>query len=379
MLKLLENCDVYAPEHLGPMDMLLAGGRIHQMSRRLDAWRAMPEVQKEDMRGAIVCPGLVDAHVHITGGGGELGPTSRMPELRFEDFVLNGVTTVLGLLGTDGISRSLENLLFKCRALSAQGLTVRLLTGHYSYPTTTLTGSVQRDIALLEHFIGVKIAISDHRGANVSPPELARLAADARVGGMLSGKPGLTVIHLGASKRMMEPLFLALEQSDVPAYNFYPTHCDRSPALLMEALRFTQMGGSIDLTADTLDSQEGTAKALMFLLDKGVDKTRVTISSDAGGSLPVFDADGRPIGIDQATPATLLGELRRLRTNHKLNLEDALPFFTRNPARVLGFEGRKGVLEKGADADVLVLDQGLRVRQVYLGGEKVAVGGVVLS
>jgi len=57
----------------------------------------------------------------ITGGGGEQGPVSRTPEIRLSELTLNGVTTVVSPLGTDGISRSLENLLFKCRAREHYG------------------------------------------------------------------------------------------------------------------------------------------------------------------------------------------------------------------------------------------------------------------
>ncbi|HPA61224.1 MAG TPA: beta-aspartyl-peptidase [Clostridia bacterium] len=370
MLKLLMNCDVYSPDHLGLCDMLLGGGKILALSPSLKHLGSLSEMQKKDMNGRIVCPGLVDVHAHITGGGGEMGPASRMPELRFEDFIHNGVTTVLGLLGTDGISRSLENLIFKARALQQQGLTVLVLTGHYSYPSTTLTGSVQRDIALIEQCIGVKIAVSDHRGSNINPLELARLASDARVSGMLAGKPGITMAHLGSSKRMMTPLLDALELSDVPACNFVPTHCERSPDLVLQAARFTRMGGNADFTADDEGGGQGSAGAIMQALSAGADKSRLTVSSDAGGSLPVFDKSGQCTGMEQATSSSLLAELRRLVNLHGLGLEDALPFFTANPARLLGLEGKKGALAAGADADILVLNDELRIQSLYLGGTR---------
>ena len=117
MLKLLKNCSVYAPKYAGKKDILIMGERIHAVADDLSAWQAAPEIEVYDINGAAVCPGIVDTHVHITGGGGEQGPVSRTPEIRLSELTLNGVTTVVSPLGTDGISRSLENLLFKCRAL----------------------------------------------------------------------------------------------------------------------------------------------------------------------------------------------------------------------------------------------------------------------
>lgn len=375
MLKLLTNCEVYAPLHLGRLDILLAGGHIMEMAAGLGERYAQTTIQKEDIDGACVCPGLVDSHVHITGGGGEMGPASRMPELQLEDFALNGVTSVLGLLGTDGVSRSLENLLFKCRALAAQGMTTRMLTGSYAYPSKTLTGSIQRDLCLVEQVIGVKIAISDHRGAAVSAAELARVMADARVGGMLSGKPGITVMHLGASHKMLTPAFDALTLSDVPAGNLVPTHCERSEALIRQAVRLQQMGGTMDFTADSLDSEGGVAASLQLALNEGAEPGRITISSDAGGSQPVFDEKGRCVRIDTATSETLLGELRRLVFGHGMALGDALQFFTSNPARVMGIADTAGVLKPGADADILVLDKALAVRHLYLKGRRIVRDG----
>ena len=74
-------------------------------------------------------------------------------------FLKNGITTVVGLLGTDGVTRSVENLVAKARALTEEGMTVYTLTSSYGYPPTTLTGSVERDIILVPPMIGVKVAV----------------------------------------------------------------------------------------------------------------------------------------------------------------------------------------------------------------------------
>ena len=97
MLKLLKNCSVYAPKYAGKKDILIMGERIHAVADDLSAWQAAPEIEVYDINGAAVCPGIVDTHVHITGGGGEQGPVSRTPEIRLSELTLNGVTTVVSL------------------------------------------------------------------------------------------------------------------------------------------------------------------------------------------------------------------------------------------------------------------------------------------
>lgn len=378
MLVLWKNCDVYAPTHLGLRDILIEGGQIAAISTDLSAWEQAPEIVVRDLEGAVVCPGFIDLHVHVTGGGGEQGPTSRTPELQLTDFTLNGVTSVVGLLGTDGISRSVENLLFKCRALEEEGISTWMLTGNYRYPSPALTGDVQRDVALIDKVIGVKLALSDHRSSMVTGEELARIGAEARVGGMLGGKPGLAVLHMGSSPRRMAPLFWVLENTDVPPRNFLPTHCCRSPELVADAVRFNQMGGTIDFTADLPESEAGVAAVVCSALRQGADPSRITMSSDAGGSQPTFNDKGECIGLGTTTSATLLQELRRMVQREGLPLETALMFFTENPARVLDQTGKKGVVAPGADADLLVLDDRYAVRHVMAKGKLAVEDGVPL-
>ncbi len=49
-------------------------------------------------------------------------------------------------------------------------------------------------------------------------------------------------------------------------------------------------------------------------------------------------------------------------------LREVLPMLTSNPARLLGVEGRKGVLAPGADADLVLLDDQLEVAGVMTRG-----------
>ena len=58
----------------------------------------------------------------MTGGGGEGSFHTQAPQVQLSSLIKGGVTTVLGLLGTDGISRSVENLLAKVKALKEEGI-----------------------------------------------------------------------------------------------------------------------------------------------------------------------------------------------------------------------------------------------------------------
>ena len=120
------------------------------------------------------------------------------------------------------------------------------------------------------------------------------------------------------------------------------------------------------------------AAAVYSALQQGADPARITMSSDACGSQPKFDANGNCTGITYTTPETLLCELRRLKEIYNVPFETALAFFTENPARVAGFAGRKGVIRAGADADIMVLGGDYRVDRLFARGKLFVDGGAAV-
>lgn len=376
---ILKNARLYAPEALGVKDVLVEGTKIVRMADAIDEYDKISEVEKLDLDGRTLVPGYIDNHEHITGGGGEQGPRTRVPEAQLSTIFQSGVTTVLGLLGTDGITRSLENLQAKCQALNEEGLSCYMLTGSYAYPGPTLTGDVERDILLIHEVIGVKVAMSDHRSSNITGDELIRLGTLARRGGMLAGCAGLVTIHTGSGKRELDPIFYALDNSDLPLTTFLPTHVGRSDDLFDQALRYAKAGGRIDITASS--SPEGSQKVadkIYRYLEQDPHLTQLSLSSDAYGSQPRFNEKLECIGLTYASPATLHQELKILVQERQVPLEIALRLLTTNPASNMGIQNIKGRIAPGYDADFVVYDDDLNITGVIAKGKKAIWDGKVL-
>lgn len=376
-LLLLRGIERYAPEPLGSGDVLIGGGRILALDASLNLG-SLPctvlDAAHFDGADLIAVPGLVDSLVHIGGGGGEGGFATRMPALRAEDALAAGVTTLIGALGTDEITRSHADLLACARALGAHGLTAFALTGSYCVPPRTLTGSVRGDLVLIPDILGVgEVAIADHRGSHPSVDELARIGADARVGGMLAGKAGTVLVHVGDAAAGLDLLEAVSACHPLPRTQWLPTHVNRHADLLEQGLRWAQAGGVVDLTTSTTPAllaagEVPAAEALLRLRRAGVPASRVTLSSDGQASLPHFDADGRLLGVEVAPIASLLACVCALVHEHALPLADALAAATRAPAEVWGLP-HKGRLAVGADADLLLLERdSLRLRATIAGG-----------
>ena len=370
MIKLLKNAQVYAPAPLGRKDLLIVGEKICRIDDRIDGYDGLPDVEVFDLAGKLLVPGYIDLHVHITGGGGEQGPASWVPESQLSAFTTNGITTVMGLLGTDGVTRSVENLVAKARALTEEGITVYCLTGSYGYPPTTITGSVEKDIMMIPPIIGVKVAVSDHRSSNPTGEDLIALASAARRAGLLSNTPGLVTMHMGTGKGGLAPVFDVLDHSDIPARNLLPTHMLRTPELADQGAELVRRGGYMDCTAggDEESMEKGAAMLLDLLGRDGVTADHVTLSSDAFGSQPRFNAAGECVGLTYASPKYLHKTIQSL-VRRGLPLEEALKLLTSTPAEVLGKTGRKGCVAPGADADLLILGDGLEIDSLFARGK----------
>jgi len=359
MLTLIQGAEVFAPTALGVVDVLIGGKKIIAIEPNIQLQSNLA-VDVIDGHGHVLTPGFVDSLVHITGGGGEAGFASRTPEMNLTDATLAGITTVIAALGTDSSSRTLSNLVAKAKGLKEHGLNVYCHTGSYHLPAKTLTGSITDDILYIEEFIGVgEVAISDRRSSQPTVQQLAELAAQSKVAGMLSGKKGIISIHVGPAPSHLALLHQVSEQTDVALSQFYPTHMGRSQQLLAAGIAFCRQGGTIDFTTSTTayDLAHGeipAAQAVAYCLAQGVAPERLTMSSDGHASLPIFDEDFNLIGLEVGKEASLLRSFQEAVFTHNISIEHALMTITSNPANLLGL--KKGSINVNADADLLLMD-----------------------
>ena len=378
MVTIIRNAKVYQPEYAGVKDILILGDRIAAVGEHLRAdFGGSLEVQEINGEDMAAVPGFIDSHEHILGGGGEGGFHTRTPEASLGDLVRNGITTVVGCIGTDGVGRDMAALLAKAHALETEGITTYAYTGSYQVPVHTLTDSLMKDIMMLDKVIGVgEVAVSDHRSSQPTFEEFARIAADARVAGMLSGKAGIVNVHLGDSERRLDLIRRVIHDTEIPASQFLPTHVNRNEALFEECLDFAAEGGTIDFTGnedidywETICDEVRVCRGIRRLLERGISSDRFTISSDGQGSMPVFNAQGEYQGIGVGKASCLLKEVRECVQKEDIPLETAIKGITCNPASILKLD-RKGRIKEGFDADICLLEEGtLKLNTVIAKGQ----------
>ena len=382
LAKLFRGGELYCPDYRGRGDVLVVGGIIARIAQKISVPKNFLDLQIIEVVGRILTPGFVDQHVHIIGAGGSAGPVSRTREIKIQQIIQAGVTTVVGCLGFDTITRDLKRLLVKAQALEAQGLTTFIYTGSYTIPSVTITGSLESDLLLINKVVGIKLAIAEASSTHPQEQDLKWIIITARRGALLSGKAGILHIHIGdiitedcpsVWFKMIEKI---LHETMIPFTQVVFTHSGRNSQVFEGALEFAKNGGMVDITAshnpDLLPpdvAEERRAKgwrkpsrAILEMLQAGVPENNITLSSDsnASGMLP----NGK---LRYTNTITLYNEFKDL-SQSTGNISLALKMVTLNPAKRLGIISHKGTLDEGKDADILVLTGDLRIQEVYARG-----------
>jgi len=376
-LILIKSGEIYSPEYNGTKDILILNSRIILVKQNIPGSTIHVlnrNVKIIDASKCIIIPGFIDQHVHINGAGGEGGPQYRTPPIQLSELIKAGITSVIGLLGTDGFTRSLNALLMKARGLENEGISTLIYTGAYQYPSPTITGEILSDIILIDKVIGVKIALSDHRSSHPTIDELTKAASMARVGGILAGKVGIIHLHMGSEMVGLNPLFEIIKNTEIPIEQFAPTHLNRNEDLFKSAVEFGKKGGYIDLTTvvpveDKSSRTIKASKAVKRLSENGVSIERITMSTDGNGSIPKWNEKKELSGMAVASVSCLHKEFIDIIKKEKMSVQDAVRVSSTNIAKHLKLD-QKGEIKEGKDADLLVLDKGsLQIKQVIAKGK----------
>jgi beta-aspartyl-dipeptidase (metallo-type) len=272
----------------------------------------------------------------------------------------------MGMLGTDGVTRSLQGLYAKVKGLEQEGISAYMLTGYFGVPTTTILNSVLEDIVFIDKVIGCKTAISDSRASFPTENELLKILREVHVAGLTSGKGGILHVHLGALESRMDILLNLVKKHHFPIRHISPTHVGRTKPLFDQALEFAKLGGMIDISTGGT-KYDLPFRQVLYALEKGVSINNITFSSDGNAGMAKTDENGNLVHLYKAPVDLNLKQVISLIQEAGISISEAFKLITTNPARNLSL-AHKGKVATGFDADLCFFDKQFNLTDVISRG-----------
>jgi N-acetylglucosamine-6-phosphate deacetylase len=357
-------------------DVLCQGGRIVAIGHGLRAAGA----RVIDASQLTVGPGLIDVHVH--GGGGHSFFTQDPERIRAYAAWAprNGVTSFL----VSTVGRDAEDTIAIFSALApvvGQGGGAEVLGFHMEGPfiNPVRNGAFPKDMLrapVREEFLKFQAAAQGHIRQVTMAPELP-LALDLALAISASGAiPAMG--HTDATKEQCRAGFDSGIRHVTHLFNaMRPVH-QREGGPIVSAL--LEDHATCELICD--GAHVDPAPLLMAYKVLGPHRTIVVTDNL---HLAGMDADGGRFAGEEVTVSggkaakadgTIVGSVETMDQHFRntlrflgVNLATAFRLCSTNPARVAGASNRKGQLERGMDADLVLLDRDLQVKTTICRGE----------
>ena len=333
-----------------------------------------------DAAGRRIVPGFIDIHTHGAVGVDVNGASAEDLEKIGKFFAKNGTTSWLASILTDTEEQTSRAISQCIEYQASAGKGAQLLGIHLEGPflASEFKG------AMPEHLLkkgSADLAASYQRQANGN---IRYITVSPEVEGVLELIPRLrelgivvAMVHSGADYDTAMAAIQAGTAACTHTFNaMAPLHQHR-PAIIGAALES-------DVYCEMICDGLHLHPAIVRLLWKTKGPQRLVAITDSimaaglpdgnyhlGGNQVVVEKGDAKLASDGTRAGSTLTQdraLRNLLSFTGLPLEEILPVLTENPAKLIGVYDRKGSIEDGKDADLVVLDEQNQVADVFLQG-----------
>jgi len=379
MLTALTHARILTPDdEIGRGTVVIEDGRILEVQEGV---RPPPQAMVTELPNTTLVPGFIDIHVH--GGGGFSLATPDPEEARSYArwVVARGVTSFVASVMADTPAEGEVYLRAAAQAAGPVANGAELLGIHLEGPfvNAVCPGALPEgwlrtpDVGLFRRF-------ADAAGGHLRMLTLAPELAGARAILEEAAAAGCVVAlgHSDASYEGAREAFAAGARHLTHAFNAMRPFHHREPGLLGAALESHAV--TVELIADGVHVHPAAARLL--LQAKGAENVALITDgvAPAGLSEGVFHTGGREARLSQGrvtladgtiagSAATMDVVVRNVVEWGLVPLADAVRMASTVPARVMGVDGRKGRIAPGYDADLVALDEELRVAMTWVGGQ----------
>jgi N-acetylglucosamine-6-phosphate deacetylase len=360
--------------------VVIEGGKIVEVKEGFEP-KEGSEATIIDAAGKTVAPGFVDIHVHGGAGNDTMDATPQAIQGMAKFFSSYGVTGFLPTTVTaskEAILAAIENAAL-CQREQTGGAQVLGVHVEGPYISSSKPGAqpVQfiRPAAPDEHC--EFFAWDNIKVITLAPeiPENKELITYAVQQGAT-----VAVGHSAASyDEVLAAVRLGLSHS-AHTFNGMGGLYHREPGTVGAVLTCDE------ITAEVIADDIHIHPAVIRLLVRAKGAERTVLMTDAiraaGMADGTYDLGGQLVTVKEGVARIATGSLagstltmnravRNAMAAADLSLAEALRMASYNPARVIGMEKKKGSLEPGKDADIVLLDDELKVVLTMVGGKVV--------
>jgi len=380
MRTIVANGRVVTPlEVLDGADVLIEDGRILAVGPGLDSAAADENI---DATGHIVAPGYVDVHIHGSAGHDTMDGTREAIEGIARFIATHGVTSFCPTTLTQAVEDIMRSVraVYECTENGIEG-GARPLGVHLEGPCI----DADQKGAQPEQYVRTAAAIEYRqlfRLGNIKLITLAPEIAENRDLISFARSQGAAVV-VGHSSANYEDLVEALKlgvNHATHTFNRMKGIHHREPGtvggvLLLDEIYAEFIADGVHLHPAIVD--------MIFRL-KGADRAIAITDAISGAGMPDGDYElgGQKIVVKEGavrledgtlagSSLTLDAAVRNIVKFTRASLPEAIQMASLTPARSIGVANRKGSLEPGKDADVVILDNDLTVLSAMVGGEVV--------
>lgn len=362
--------------------ILVRDGQIESISARESM--ALPAGAVEVEAGDFTAiPGFVDVHIHGAGGRDVMEGTTDALRTVAKKLAQFGTTSFLATTvtaGTDDTLRAVEGMArYVAEQHQSDPACAEVLGIHFEGPflSKARRGVHPADLLqlpsapVLERFL--KAAAGNARILTIAPELLGATPCidAARNAGLV-----VSIGHTDATYEQARAAIARGARHATHVYNAMRPFTHRDPGVIGAVLTSTDV--TAELIADGIHVDEVAMKILLqakgservVLISDGISATGMPDGKYMLGGIEVTVSNGVCRNADGNLAGSTLTLDRALRNivNLGIPLPAAVRMLTLNPASLLGIEFKKGALRTGADADILLLDEGLQIRQVWTRG-----------
>ena len=331
-------------------------------------------------------PGFVDVHIHGAGGRDVMEGTAEALVGVTKTVARHGTTSFVATTVTASPEDTIRSVEGIAHYISQQHETddtrAEVLGIHFEGP---FLSPARRGVhppewlklpsaELLEKFL--QAASGNAQILTIAPELLGAVPCidAARKAGMV-----VAVGHTDATYEQTRAAIAHGVRHAVHVYNAMRPFSHRDSGVIGAVLTSTEV--SAELIADGVHVEETAMKVLlqakgpehMILISDGISATGMPDGKYMLGQLEVTVSGGICRNSEGKLAGSTLTLDRALRNIHGLGIPvaDAVRMLTLNPAALLGIEFKKGALRVGADADIVLLDEGLHLTNVWVRGAAV--------